>query len=80
MKHHNSTRIGVIFSSIVLGLGVNINLSNAQPDLPTPGTACQVTIQSVTSFQPAKRKDGSVIPLANRKKDALIQFLEKSIK
>ena len=25
-------------------------------------------------------KDGSVIPLANRKKDALIQFLEKSIK
>lgn len=62
MKHHNSTRIGVIFSSIVLGLGVNINLSNAQPDLPTPGTACQVTIQSVTSFQPAKRKDGSVIP------------------
>lgn len=25
-------------------------------------------------------KDNSVIPLANRKKDALIQFLEKSVK
>ncbi len=25
-------------------------------------------------------KDNSAIPLANRKKDALIQFLEKSVK
>lgn len=34
----------------------------AQPDLPSIPTVCGVTASSVVSYQPAKRKDGTVLP------------------
>jgi hypothetical protein len=61
MKHFNAKRTSLLFSALVLGAGSMSDVM-AQPDVPNPSLICQVTAQSVVSFQPAKRKDGSVIP------------------
>ena len=62
MKHFNTKRTGLMFSALVIGLSSSLNVLQAQPDMPSPGSACEVTVQSVVSFLPAKRKDGSIIP------------------
>jgi hypothetical protein len=62
MKLINTKQAGLFLSAIVLGFSMPFNMVNAQPDVPNPGTGCDITIQSVVSFQPAKRKDGSIIP------------------
>ena len=63
MKQINTKQAGLFLSAIVLGIAMPFNMVNAQPDVPNSGTGCEISIQSVISFQPAKRKDGSVIPV-----------------
>ncbi len=62
MKNVNSKSTGLYFAALLIGMSSSMSILKSQPDVPNPGLTCQVTIQSVVSFQPAKRKDGSVIP------------------